>query len=809
MRRRFISKNKAIILAAMLAASMAMNGCAGTSAISQSIEASESGTQDSSKVNILSLSDTVVYAYVDSIDGKELSLTLGSMSDGTDQMPGEPGGSGQPGNNQSGGGQPGDNQSGGGQPGDNQSGGGQPGDGQPSGGQPGDGQPSGGQPGDGQTSGSRPSDKPSGDKPGDDESKSGKPDDDASKNSNGESDKKDSDSDVDANESQPAAGESKSANESQPAAGESKSADESQPAADENKSANESQPAADETQADETQTDETQPDETQSATASDNGNNESKSESSSEVFTKGDMAAVLTISDESVISQEKDGEKTSASFSDIGKGSIIEVTIDENSNITSIEVLDATVSEASNDNSGGTSSNGGTAQGGSAPGGGQSSAPTDYTAVKTYESDTDSEGETIDSTGTDENAALVSDGASVTFNGDTITRSSDESTGGDSSSFYGVGAALLAKDGTAYVKNGTITTDAAGGAGAFAYDQGTVYIAGTKISTEKDTSGGIHVAGGGTLYAWDLDVTTQGESSAAIRSDRGGGTMVVDGGSYTSNGTGSPAVYCTADITVNDAKLAANGSEGVCIEGLNTLNLFDTDLTSNMSDDSQNDTTWSVIVYQSMSGDSEVGNGTYNMVGGSLISQNGGLFYTTNTECHMLVDDVDIESSDDCEFFLRCTGNNNQRGWGTTGANGSDCTFTGIKQEMNGDVVWDSISNLNLYLTEGSSLNGAVVDDESCAGDGGDGSCSVYIDKDSTWTVTGDSTVTNLYNAGKITDANGKTVSIVGTDGKEYVKGNSSYTITVTSYSEKADMSGADSAPSYSTYEVTEPDQIK
>ena len=729
MRRRFISKNKAIILAAMLAASMAMNGCAGTSAISQSIEASESGTQDSSKVNILSLSDTVVYAYVDSIDGKELSLTLGSMSDGTDQMPGEPGGSGQPG----------------------------------------DGQPSGG---------SKPGDKPSGDKPDDDESKSGKPDDNASKNADGESDKTDSDSDVDANESQRAADESKSANESQPAA-------------------------------DETQTDETQADETQSAAASDNGNNESKSESSSEVFTKGDMAAVLTISDESVISQEKDGEKTSASFSDIGKGSIIEVTIDENSNITSIEVLDATVSEASNDNSGGTSSNGGTAQGGSAPGGGQSSAPTDYTAVKTYESDTDSEGETIDSTGTDENAALVSDGASVTFNGDTITRSSDESTGGDSSSFYGVGAALLAKDGTAYVKNGTITTDAAGGAGAFAYDQGTVYIAGTKISTEKDTSGGIHVAGGGTLYAWDLDVTTQGESSAAIRSDRGGGTMVVDGGSYTSNGTGSPAVYCTADITVNDAKLAANGSEGVCIEGLNTLNLFDTDLTSNMSDDSQNDTTWSVIVYQSMSGDSEVGNGTYNMVGGSLISQNGGLFYTTNTECHMLLDDVDIKSSDDCEFFLRCTGNNNQRGWGTTGANGSDCTFTAIKQEMNGDVVWDSISNLNLYLTEGSSLNGAVVDDESCAGDGGDGSCSVYIDKDSTWTVTGDSTVTNLYNAGKITDANGKTVSIVGTDGKEYVKGNSSYTITVTSYSEKADMSGADSAPSYSTYEVTEPDQIK
>ena len=65
----------------------------------------------------------------------------------------------------------------------------------------------------------------------------------------------------------------------------------------------------------------------------------------------------------------------------------------------------------------------------------------------------------------------------------------------------------------------------------------------TSITTAQNASGGIHVAGGGTLYAWDLSVVTEGESAAAIRSDRGSGTMVVDGGSYTSNGIGSPAVY--------------------------------------------------------------------------------------------------------------------------------------------------------------------------------------------------------------------------------------------------------------------------
>ena len=190
------------------------------------------------------------------------------------------------------------------------------------------------------------------------------------------------------------------------------------------------------------------------------------------------------------------------------------------------------------------------------PGGGQggpggSQVVDSYDAVTEYTEDTDTEGENYTSTGTDENAVLVSNGAVVTLKDSTIDRTSEDSTGGDNSSFYGVGAALLTIDGTTYIDNAAITTDAKGGAGVFAYGDGTVYIADSTITTKQDTSGGIHAAGGGTLYAWDVTAETDGESSAAIRSDRGGGTMVVDGGSYTSNGTGSPAVYCTADIAVN------------------------------------------------------------------------------------------------------------------------------------------------------------------------------------------------------------------------------------------------------------------
>ena len=158
----------------------------------------------------------------------------------------------------------------------------------------------------------------------------------------------------------------------------------------------------------------------------------------------------------------------------------------------------------------------------------------------------------------------------------------------------------------------------------FAYGDGVAYVADTSISTAESTSGGIHAAGGGTLYAWDLDVSTQGESSAAIRSDRGGGTMVVDGGTYTSNGSGSPAVYSTADITVHNATLIATGSGAICIEGQNSIRLYDCDLSGNMADLEQNGLTWNVILYQSMSGDSEVGNSTFAMSGGSLTAENGG-----------------------------------------------------------------------------------------------------------------------------------------------------------------------------------------
>lgn len=475
------------------------------------------------------------------------------------------------------------------------------------------------------------------------------------------------------------------------------------------------------------------------------------------------------------------------SLSDISEGDIISITFDEDENVEQITVI--------------MSANNG-------PGGGQSQAPDSYEAVTEYTEDTSENNKELSSDGTDENAIHAYNGATVNLSDFNIVRNSSESQGGDSSSFYGIGATVLESDGTLYLKDCTIESDAKGAAGIFAYGNGVVYTADTKIKTTQSTSGGIHAAGAGTLYAWDMDIETSGESAAAIRSDRGGGTMVVNGGTYTSNGVGSPAIYSTANIAVNNADLTANGSEAVCIEGLNSLHLYDSNLTGNMSDDKQNDCTWNVILYQSMSGDSEVGNSTFEMNGGTLTAKNGGMFYTTNTESTFVLSDVDITYADDNDFFLKCTGNNNQRGWGTSGKNGADCHFTAAKQEMKGDIIWDSISMLDFYMTKNSSLIGAVTNDETYAGDGGDGYCNLYIEKGSVWTVTEDSTLTNLENAGTIVDESGKTLTIKGTDGTVYVEGDSEYTVTVESYKDSADVNGASATTKWSDYEVERPAEL-
>ena len=407
---------------------------------------------------------------------------------------------------------------------------------------------------------------------------------------------------------------------------------------------------------------------------------------------------------------------------------------------------------------------------GGAPSSG-SSADIDYSGAVEISSADSQSGQTYASSTSDESALLISTSDDVSITDPTVTKSGD-SDGGDNCNFYGLNAAVLVKDGTTTtITGGVITSDAEGANGVFCYggnggqngasgDGTTLYIYDTAITTTGNGSGGIMTTGGGVTYAYNLTVETSGRSSAAIRTDRGGGTVVVDGGSYTSNGLGSPAIYSTADITVSNAVLTSNLSEGVCIEGLNSITLNDCDLTANNTQCNGNATFLdTIMIYQSMSGDAASGTSSFTMTGGSLTSKNGHVFHVTNTSAVITLEGVEIVNEDEENILLSVCAD----GW----SGGSNiATLKAIAQELVGAIKVGSDSSLTLELTDGSVFEGCI--DGSIVNAKGEtvstevGTVSVTLDATSTWTLTGDSYVTEFNGDASNVISNGYTLYVGG-----------------------------------------------
>ena len=464
-------------------------------------------------------------------------------------------------------------------------------------------------------------------------------------------------------------------------------------------------------------------------------------------FTESGETVTVDISKATVT---KNGE--SASASDLAAGDVVQVTFDKKGVATAVVI-------------------------GSQSGFGGSGTVTQGSSANTISEDGTYSKETYTSTGDDENALRV-DGATVTLDGITVDKSGGATSNTENGDFYGVNAALLATGGaTVTIKNATVTSSAQNGNGVFSYGSGTtVNISDSTITTTADNSGGIQTTGGGTTNASNLTVNTSGNSSAAIRSDRGGGTVNVSGGSYTSNGYNSPAVYSTADITVENATLTANNSEALVIEGKNSITLENCTVTGNMSDTkgtSSDENVHNVMIYQSMSGDADVGTSTFSMTGdadvgtstfsmtgGSLTAKNGDMIYVTNTHCVLTLSGVTLKNEDSDGALLRVVGNSASHGWGTVGSNGAQVEFTADGQVLTGDIVVDTISTLTMTLKNGSSFTGTVnIVENAQGGTAVSNNAVVTVESGCTWTLTGNCTLTSLTNNGTI-NFNGYTITL-------------------------------------------------
>ena len=370
--------------------------------------------------------------------------------------------------------------------------------------------------------------------------------------------------------------------------------------------------------------------------------------------------------------------------------------------------------------------------------------------------------ETIENT-EDGGHAILADGETRSYANVRVNKTGEAD--GDEADFYGENAAVFATGGGSLTLNNMVVkTDGTHANAVFSYGEGTaVNISDSYIETSGNCSGGLMTTGGAAMNAENLTITTSGNSSAAIRSDRGGGTVKVTGGDYTTSGTGSPVIYSTADITVSDATMTSTASQGVVVEGKNSVTLNNVTLTADNNKKNSDKSSWyqAVMIYQSMSGDAAEGTSSFAMNGGSLTNQNGDVFFVNNTATEITLKNAQITNNGD-GVFLRAAA----AGWGSEGSNGGQVTLNAINQTINGDMLVDSVSHLNLYLTGNSSFSGAINNG------GSEGDVYVEIEDGSTWTLTGDSYITGLTCGADAVNLNGHKLII---DGTSYTEGSASF----------------------------------
>lgn len=351
--------------------------------------------------------------------------------------------------------------------------------------------------------------------------------------------------------------------------------------------------------------------------------------------------------------------------------------------------------------------------GGSGGGSSQAQAYSDTAAYALNGGTAGKTSSTIVAGGTDESGVLVEAGGTLTLT-DVTLRTSGSSKSSDESSFYGLDSGLLVyKSGTVSIVGGSYITTGLGANAVFAYGSGaSITMSGAAVKASGAYSHGLMASGGGKITANSTTVATQGHNSAALATDRGGGTIAFVGGSLSTTGTDAPLIYSTGSITATSTTGTASTAEAVVVEGSNSVTLVNSKLSGRKN---------GVMLYQSFSGDAQVGTSQFTMTGGSLTSTAGDAFLVKNTKATVLIRGG-AKVSEASGKLIDAT-------------DGGIVTFTAQGESLTGDVVTDSTSSATVLLEDGTTLTGKVD------------KAALSLDSTSKWTVTANSTVSTLTGA--------------------------------------------------------------
>ena len=248
---------------------------------------------------------------------------------------------------------------------------------------------------------------------------------------------------------------------------------------------------------------------------------------------------------------------------------------------------------------------------------------------------------------------------------------------------------------------------------------GNVNLTDTTIMTLSENSGGLVVAEG-KIEAKDLTVTTSGKASPAVCAISKG-TVNINGGTYMTSGDDSPAAFSSASINLNDTELTSNSSEALRVEG-GTAALKGTNLISKKA---------STIKIQNSKAKLDINNSI-------LETSKANIFDVASADVEINLSQTSLNNTDKAGNFMSVV-------------NSSKVVLNLKDQETEGAILIDKDSSINIHFTGTSGFTGAIKNEG--------GVVNVVIEKDSTWNLTGDSSVSSLTSKGTI-ETNGFTLKV-------------------------------------------------
>ncbi len=342
------------------------------------------------------------------------------------------------------------------------------------------------------------------------------------------------------------------------------------------------------------------------------------------------------------------------------------------------------------------------------------------------------------------NVVQVSKGT-LTLSNCTLAKTGSGSNG-DNSSFYGNNSTIYAGAASSsnyesttaganakiIVSGGSVTSSSEGANAVIATNGATVEVDGLSVVNNSNVSRGLHATFGGIINAYNVDITTNGATSSTIATDRGGGTVTVDGGSATANGAKSAVVYSTGTMTVSNLTGTSAQGEIAVIEGDNSITLSNCTMTSGSSERG-------LLMMQSGSGDASGVNPVMTITGTSLTM--------TDTSAPLLEVATCVTAT--------CTLDN--------------CTVTvpsGILMYVMDDDQWSTDGATgNLVLSNGS-YSGIVKYDSGYT-------ANVTVNSGAVWNLTANTAISTLVNNGTI-NCNGYTLTYTSKSGSGIINADAS-----------------------------------